>query len=131
MLTTDKIKGLEEKKAKLIADETARITAEIDAEIKKARVLQEGREGLNQLVERFGYKNAKEFLIAIDLLPSDAKPARAAGTRKRLTPEDRAKIAEVIKAGGKTGAEIANIFAVSVPTIQNIKKQFGLVKSRS
>jgi len=61
-----------------------------------------------------------------------AAPAapRKKGKRARITPElkDRVKAAVV---AGKTGAQIASEFGISVPSVQNIKKEFGLVKSRS
>jgi AraC-like DNA-binding protein len=64
-----------------------------------------------------------------------AKAAAAAGGRKRskrarITPEVKDKVKAAVGAG-KTGAEIAKELGISVPSVQNIKKEFGLVKSRS
>ncbi len=49
--------------------------------------------------------------------------------RTRLTPAQKEKIADAVKEGLK-GTEAARKFGVSLATVQNIKKNFGLVKSR-
>lgn len=49
--------------------------------------------------------------------------------RPRLTPAQKEKIANAIKDGLK-GTEASRKFGVSLATVQNIKKSFGLVKSR-
>ena len=50
--------------------------------------------------------------------------------RVRLTPAQKEKIAMAIK-GGLKGTEASRKFGVSLPTVQKIKKDFGLVKSRA
>jgi DNA-binding NarL/FixJ family response regulator len=51
------------------------------------------------------------------------------GKRARITPEVKEQVKTLISAG-KTGAEIAKTLGISLPSVQNIKKEFGLVKKR-
>ena len=66
--------------------------------------------------------------------PKAAKAPKAekAGKRGRtkITPELKAQVIEAVKAD-KSGAEIAKAFGISLPSVQNIKKEAGLVKSRT
>ncbi len=57
-------------------------------------------------------------------------PAVAGERRKRavITDETRAEVKRLVEAG-KTGAEIAQALGISLPSVQNIKKALGLVKS--
>jgi len=56
---------------------------------------------------------------------------RKAGTRTRakITSETKDKVKALVKEG-KTGAAIAKEVGISVPSVQNIKKELGLVKKR-
>jgi len=87
----------------------------------------------------YGYKDLKSFIKALKRAEG-AKPAKAAkvvkhrkakrGKRARITPE----IKEAVKAAvvaGKTGSAIAKELGISLPSVQNIKKEFGLVKPRA
>ena len=61
-----------------------------------------------------------------------AKAARSGGKRKRrakITPELREQIIAAVKAGG-TGNAVARKFDISLPTVQNIKRDAGLTKKR-
>lgn len=51
------------------------------------------------------------------------------GKRARITPEVKAEVKSMV-AAGKTGADIAKSLGISIPSVQNIKKEFGLVKER-
>lgn len=106
-----------------------------DLEAAKARVAAiEGKiqstlaKELAGLPAAFGFDSAKAFIKAV-------KAATGAGgkagrrTRATITPELRAQVKDLALAG-KTGAEIAKATGISVPSVQNIKKQFGLVKAR-
>ena len=46
-----------------------------------------------------------------------------------ITAETKAKVKALTEAG-KTGAEIAAAVGISVPSVQNIKKELGLTKAR-
>ncbi len=72
--------------------------------------------------------DSTEALIKVLKGLSKAPPPKK-GKRTRLTPGIKKNIANAIKAGLK-GTQAARKYGVSVPTIQNIKKEFGLVKNR-
>jgi len=93
----------------------------------------------------FGFSDLKSFIKALKRAAGSkpakrgrkAKAAKAPkapkakkGKRAKITPE----IKEAVKAGvaaGKTGAAIAKELGISLPSVQNIKKEFGLVKPRA
>ena len=50
--------------------------------------------------------------------------------RAKITDEIRAQVKTALEAGQKTGA-VAKAVGISLPSVQNIKKQLGLVKSRA
>lgn len=95
----------------------------------------------------YGYESINEFIKALKAaVSSGAKRGRraakgsgakaskkkaAGGKRKRakITPELKAEVKAAVEAG-KTGAQIAKEFGISVPSVQNIKKELGLVKKR-
>jgi hypothetical protein len=126
-MVTEKIKelaDLKEKAAKL-----------------EAKVIVERRAELAALPAAYGYDNLKAFIKALKESAGkrrgrkpgkQGKPGRPAGKRKRakVTPEIRDKVKAAVQAGEK-GAAIAKKYSLSVQTVQNIKKAFGLVKSRS
>lgn len=85
---------------------------------------------------KFGFKSMDAF---IDALRSAAKTggAKAAKTtgntgrkpRAKITPETKKELKALVQAG-KTGGEIAKALNISLPSVQNIKKELGLVKAR-
>jgi hypothetical protein len=56
------------------------------------------------------------------------KPGKR-GKRARITPEIKAQVKALVN-DEKTGAEIAKALGISLPSVQNIKKELGLVKAR-
>ena len=62
-----------------------------------------------------------------------ARKGEAAGQGRRrravITDATRADVKKLTE-GGKTGQEIAKELKISLPSVQNIKKALGLVKSR-
>ena len=132
-MVTEVVKELEAAKAKV---------AELEQALQKER-----KQQLAGLPSEYGFDSLEDFIKALKSAGSSrgagatrkgraAKTAaapilpRKKGKRARITPElkDRVKAAVV---AGKTGAQIASEFGISVPSVQNIKKEFGLVKSRS
>jgi hypothetical protein len=133
-MVIQKIKELEELKAR-----AAKLAATIEAE----RTAE-----LASLPGKYGYSDINEFIKAlkqaIGVRGTGARRGRKPGkvarapsriaitgkrTRARITPE----IKEQVKAAvleGKSGSEIAATFGISLPSVQNIKKEFGLVKAR-
>jgi hypothetical protein len=92
---------------------------------------------LAALPGKYGYDSVKAFIKALKAAAGGAKRKRGAkkaapGKRKRakITPELKAQVKGAVEAG-KTGAAIAKEFGISLPSVQNIKKEFGLVKARA
>lgn len=86
---------------------------------------------------KFGFKSMDAFIGALRAASGgkSAAPAKAAQSssgrkpRAKITPETKAKVKELVKAE-KTGAEIAQALNISLPSVQNIKKELGLVTAR-
>ena len=129
-MVTDKIKELENYKSK-VADLEKSIASQLEAE-------------LASLPGKYGFASVQEFARAVTKAAGSktakkkgkrGRPAAAAassgGKRKRakITPELKAEVKSAVEAG-KTGAAIAKEFGISLPSVQNIKKEFGLVKAR-
>ena len=144
-MVTDKIKELEAARAKLASLEQS-IADELNKE-------------LAALPAKYGFDSAAEFVRAVNAAtggggggggrrgrrgrrgrpPGAASAARATGkrggpgrrrrSRAVITDETRAQVKKMVE-GGKTGAEIAESLKISLPSVQNIKKALGLVKSR-
>lgn len=123
-MVTEVVKELQAAKAKVVELETA---------LEKQR-----RQQLAALPKEFGFDNLQEFINAVKQASGKARKGRvakvAAGKKKRskrahITPELKEKVKAAVQAG-KTGAAIAKELGISVPSVQNIKKEYGLVKSR-
>lgn len=88
-----------------------------------------------------GYATRDDLISALQSLGGGGKrgrkPGKAAagsggGKRKKrvvITPDLREGIIAAVKAGG-TGSAVAKKFGVSLPTVQNIKRDAGLTKKR-
>lgn len=135
MSFTDQLAKIEKAKAEIAAAE-AKLAADRVAALAK-------------LPSDYGFDDVNVFIKAVkDAHGSGAKAAkpgrkaRAAGTSEPKAPKagkggKRAKITDEIKAqvkamaeAGKTGQEIAKALGISPPSVQNIKKAFGMVKPR-
>lgn len=95
---------------------------------------------LSRLPYEFGFDSLPAFIKALRSAAGARKGRRAGkapkaatagkrGKRTRLTPELKDEVKSLV-AAGKTGAQIAKELGISVPSVQNIKKEFGLVKTR-
>ena len=128
-MVTDKIKELQELQAKA-------------AELQQAIESERTRE-LAALPAKYGFADVNAFIKAVKSAaapsgkPRGRKPKGAAKAAKPAGKRTRAKITDELKAqvkaaveAGETGAAIAERFGISVPSVQNIKKEFGLVKAR-
>ena len=74
----------------------------------------------------------KEVILAIKGSIKGAKIKKPDGKRRKraiITDETRESVKKMNEAG-KTNNEISNEIGISVPTVQNIKKELGLVKTR-
>ena len=97
---------------------------------------------LGALPAKYGFDNVDDFIQAVRSAGGKrgrgrpakaAAPAAAAGKKRRrravITDATRADVKKMV-AAGKTGSEIAKSLKISLPSVQNIKKALGLVKSR-
>jgi hypothetical protein len=89
---------------------------------------------LASLPSAYGFDSLKAFVAAIKAAGGKGRAGRpkksTPKTRKRATITDavRAKVKALVKAG-KPGSQIAKALGISLPSVQNIKKALGLVKS--
>lgn len=94
---------------------------------------------LSALPGKYGYSSVEEFIKALKqaagvrgkrkgkTVAASAKPGKR--SRAKITPELKEQVKAAVLAG-KTGAQIAAELGISLPSIQNIKKEFGLVSAR-
>lgn len=133
MSFTDQIAELQKAKAKL---------AQAEAKLAADRVA-----ALSRLPGDYGYANLNDFIKALKDAAGKARkgrPAKAAKvakapkaakakagkrTRAKITPELKQQVISAVQSG-QSGAEIAEAFGISLPSVQNIKKEAGLVKAR-
>lgn len=110
------------------------------AELEKTVAAQMTAE-LASLPAKYGFADLDGLIAALKAAAGvgrkvrKAKAAPGAGAapaprRKRATITDamRAEVKSMVEAG-KTGAEIVAALGISLPSVQNIKKALGLVKS--
>lgn len=89
---------------------------------------------LASLPSEYGFGSLEEFIAAVRTASPGAKRGpkgqRLSTRRKRskITKETRARVKALVKAG-KTGSAIAAALKISLPSVQNIKKALGLVKT--
>ena len=125
----------------MITDKIAELAKlRIQTEKLQAEVERESAAALAALPAQYGFSSVDDFVKAV-LMASGKRGPRAktkkaviADRKKRakravITPEMKAKVAELAKAG-KTGTEIAKAVGISLPSVQNIKKAAGLVNKR-
>ena len=128
-MLTDKLKTLAATKARL-------------AELEKSIATELNRE-LAALPAKYGFDDLPAFFDAVRAASRGgktrgaakapaAKSTTAGGKRRKravITAETKAKVKSLV-ADGKTGGEIAKAVGISLPSVQNIKKELGLVKAR-
>lgn len=89
------------------------------------------------LPAKYGFRSMDAFIGALrqaaGATGTAAKPTAStpSGRKPRavITAETKAKVKAMVKAD-KTGSEIAKALSISLPSVQNIKKELGLVKAR-
>jgi hypothetical protein len=115
-------------KARQLAAYKAKVAA-LQEEVEKDRA-----KALAHLHEEYGFASPRELIKAIRAA-AGGRRGRPAGKKAvhrkhaRITPELKEKIKAALQAG-KTGGKVAAEFGVSLPSVYNIKKAFGLVKAR-
>lgn len=139
-MVTEKIAKLKEIQAK---------ASELSAAIEAERQME-----LPTLHEKYGFENLNAFIKALKEASAKAakggrkgraakggkvakalkepkvKPEKAKKRgRTKITPELKQQVKAAVESG-KTGSEIAKSFSISLPSVHNIKREFGLVKPR-
>jgi hypothetical protein len=125
-MVTDKIKTLAITRARV-------------AELEKSIATELNRE-LAALPGNYGFDSLPAFFEAVKAAsrgkagrqPKSANKAKAGGKRRKravITTDTKSKVKSLVESG-KTGAEIAKQVGISLPSVQNIKKDLGLVKAR-
>jgi hypothetical protein len=87
---------------------------------------------LAALPAQHGFSSIEAFLKAVKAAAAGGRRTSApARHRKRavITTETKAKLKALAEAG-KTGREIAKTLGISLPSVQNIKRELGLTKRR-
>jgi hypothetical protein len=128
--------------ARMVTDKIAQLKAlhAQAAELQRSIIEEQTRE-LSVLPGRYGFDSVDSFIDALKAAVAKTKksarkasaakaPAAGKRTRTKITPELKADVKAAVEAG-KTGATIATEFGISLPSVQNIKKEFGLVKTRA
>ena len=139
-MINEKIKKLRELQAQ---------TAKLAAMIEKERSAD-----LIELPTRYRFADLNEFIKAVKAAaeapkarrgrkpgkganPAAPKAGKASkpikeGKRKRvkITGELKQQVKAAVEAG-RTGADVSKAFGISVPSVQNIKREFGMVKERA
>ncbi len=116
---TNKIKELEATRAKLA--------------VLEQEVATEQAKELAALPSRYGFKDAASFIKALKAASGGNKggKAKTGKRRKRAVIDDKVKATvKKLHDAGKTGAAIAEAAGISVPSVQNIKKELGLTRAR-
>ena|ERR1022692_2240771 len=104
------------------------------AKLEKSIASQLSRE-LASLPKKYGFSSYQDFLRAMRGVAGKAMVSagkKVAGKRRKravITADTKARVKELVHAG-KTGNEIARSVGISLPSVQNIKKELGLVQKR-
>jgi hypothetical protein len=118
----------------------AALRAEADALESKVAAAQ--AKELAALPAKYGFSSAADFVAAVTAAtgarrgrkPGKAAKPVAAGKKRRkravITDAMKAEVKKLVEAD-KTGAEIAKAVGISLPSVQNIKKELGLVKAKT
>jgi len=126
MSFTEQIAELQKAKAKI---------AQAEAKLSADRVA-----ALAKLPGDYGFASLNDFIKALKASAGKASkkakadkapkaPKEAKRTRAKITPELKQQVIAAVQAG-QSGAEISKSFGISLPSVQNIKKEAGLVKAR-
>lgn len=79
---------------------------------------------VDQALEALGFRGAGPWN------PPKPQPKKKAAVRVQITDGIRSEVRRLVEAG-KTGAQIAKLCGISLPSVQNIKKALGFVKARA
>lgn len=94
----------------------------------EAAAAQVRNQELAKLPAKLGFSNMAALIEALKAIGSSKAVTPVKRKRGKVTPETRIELKKLVEAG-KTGVEIAQVLGVSLPTVQNIKKELGLVRT--
>lgn len=100
------------------------------AEAKQKKEEADKIDNIYQIVNKeYGWslKNNNEL---VKILTVKTQKETVKSSKKRLTPEEKSKIEQLLKSGDKKATDIAQEFGVSTATVNNIKSIAGLTKKR-
>lgn len=87
---------------------------------------------LATLHKQYGFSSPAAFIKAIKAAVAGKGAAAAPSDQRRkrsvITAETKAKVKALAQAG-KTGNEIAKTVGISIPSVQNIKRELGLTRT--
>ncbi len=135
MSFTEQIAELEKAKAKIVQAE-AKLSADRVAALAKLprdygyTSLNDFIKALKDAAGKAGKTKGKKSAKAPKAVKADKAPKAGKRTRAKITPELKQQVIAAVQAGA-SGAKIAKDFGISLPSVQNIKKEAGLVKARS
>lgn len=93
-------------------------------------LIQAQQKKFDRLHEELGMESKEELLEALGVKTGRAKrTTQRSGRGNRIPDEVRSQVEEALKEG-ETGVSIARRFGVSLPWLQGVKKELGLVKPR-
>ena len=84
---------------------------------------------LAALPAKYGFKSMSDFIEALRAAGPGVAKSSGRKPRAKITPETKQKVKAMVN-DGKTGGQIAKSLNISLPSVQNIKKELGLVKAR-
>ena len=90
------------------------------------------RRDLRSLPGKYGFGSMAAFIRELRRADRGGSGPAKAGrrTRAKITPETKQKVKALV-AAKKTGKQIAAQVGISLPSVQNIKRELGLVKKRA
>ncbi len=101
------------------------------SKLEQAIVAKRNRQLANLHAEH-GFDSVASFIKALKAAASGKRGATASSgpRRKRsvITADTKAKV-KALAQSGKTGAEIAKSVGISLPSVQNIKRELGLTRT--
>jgi hypothetical protein len=116
----------------------------INKQIKKLEVAREKVAAIEKAMEialakelaclpaKFGFADTLSFIKAVKAAAYGKNNLSLSKRRKRAVINDETKaLVKKLSGEGKTGAKIAIAAGISLPSVQNIKKELGLVRTKS
>ena len=117
-------------------NDARKMVAQLEQEIQRERA-----QKLKNAHLDYGFEDRQELIKALQTMGRNSSsrgsaataPAKKRGRKKRgrakITPEIKQRV-KALAGEGKTGAAIAREVGISLPSVQNIKKELGLVRAR-